>query len=78
MSEKILGIKVTTKSKNEILQELEKDIKNIPVFTGDFYLCVQAIRSELSVICRQKQLFDKDIVVACSHRKHYDCNPESI
>ena len=28
MSEKILGIKVTTKSKKEILQELEKDIKN--------------------------------------------------
>ena len=28
MNEKILGIKVTTKSKKEILQELEKDIKN--------------------------------------------------
>lgn len=28
MSEKILGIKVSTKSKKEILQELEKDIKN--------------------------------------------------
>ena len=28
MSEKILGIKVTTESKKEILQELEKDIKN--------------------------------------------------
>ena len=37
MSEKILGIKVTTKSKKEILQELEKDINNNGIFHSTFY-----------------------------------------
>ena len=38
MNEKILGIKVTTKSKKEILQELEKDIKNNKRNISDYYL----------------------------------------